>query len=47
MYDLLITNGTMVDGASVAHAPVHDGSQVVIGSTTITVRSSDPRSPSG
>lgn len=45
--DLHSTNGTLVDGASVAHAPVRDGSQVVIGSTTITVRSADPRSQGG
>ena len=41
--DLHSTNGTLVDGNTVAHAPVHDGTQVVIGSTTITVRRSDPR----
>lgn len=45
--DLHSTNGTLVDGASVAHAPVRDGSQVVIGSTTITVRSADSRSQGG
>ena len=41
--DLHSTNGTVVNGASVAHAPVRDGSQVVIGSTTITVHAVDPR----
>ena len=41
--DLHSTNGTVVNGASVAHAPVRDGSQVVVGSTTIAVHSVDPR----
>ena len=41
--DLHSTNGTVVDGNTVAHAPVRDGTQVVLGSTTITVRRSDPR----
>lgn len=41
--DLHSTNGTVVDGNAVAHAPVREGSQVVLGSTTITVHRTDPR----
>jgi hypothetical protein len=45
--DLHSTNGTVVDGTKVAQAPVHDGSEVRLGSTTIRVHGSDPRIPGG
>lgn len=45
--DLHSTNGTLVDGTRVAQAPVHDGTQVLIGSTTISVYRHDPRHRSG
>lgn len=42
--DLHSTNGTIVDGNRVAQTQVRDGSEVRVGSTTITVRKHDPRS---
>ncbi len=45
--DLHSTNGTVVDGTQVAQAQVRDGSEVTLGSTTITVRSRDPRNGPG
>jgi hypothetical protein len=41
--DLHSTNGTLVDGQRVAQAPVRSGTQVRLGSTTITVHRRDPR----
>ena len=41
--DPLELTWSLVDGNAVAHAPVRDGTQVVVGSTTITVHRSDPR----
>lgn len=41
--DLHSTNGTLVDGNRVAQTQVRDGSEVTVGSTTITVRKRDPR----
>lgn len=41
--DLHSTNGTVVDGNRVAQTQVHDGSEVRVGSTTITVHRRDPR----
>ncbi len=41
--DLHSTNGTMVQGARVAQSPVHEGTQVTLGSTVITVHRHDPR----
>lgn len=37
--DLGSTNGTSVDGQKVAEFPLHDGAQIVVGSTTMTFRS--------
>lgn len=45
--DLHSTNGTLVDGTRVAQSPVHEGTQVRLGSTTITVRTDDPRPGTG
>lgn len=45
--DLHSTNGTVVDGRRVAQAPVRDGTQVRLGSTTVVVHGSDPRQRSG
>lgn len=45
--DLHSTNGTLVDGTRVAQSPVHEGTEVRLGSTTITVRSDNPRRGSG
>jgi hypothetical protein len=45
--DLHSTNGTIVDGASIAQAPVRDGTEVRVGSTTILVRTRDPRTGTG
>lgn len=45
--DLHSTNGTFVDGTSIAQAPVHDGTEVRVGSTTILVRTRDPRPGTG
>ncbi len=45
--DLHSTNGTIVDGQRVAQAPVHDGTQVRLGSTTITVHRGNPRAGPG
>lgn len=36
--DLASTNGTLVDGRRISEAPLHDGAQIQIGSTTITYR---------
>ena len=36
--DLGSTNGTSVDGRRVQQAMLHDGSQIVIGNTTVVVR---------
>lgn len=36
--DLGSTNGTLVDGKRIAEAPLHNGAQIQIGSTTITYR---------
>lgn len=41
--DLHSTNGTVVDGNRVAQTQVRDGSEVKVGSTTITVHRHDPR----
>ena len=41
--DLHSTNGTLVQGARVAQSPVHEGTQVTLGSTVITVHRHDPR----
>lgn len=38
--DLGSTNGTSVDGRKIAEAPLHDGAQIMIGSTILTFRSS-------
>jgi pSer/pThr/pTyr-binding forkhead associated (FHA) protein len=35
--DLGSTNGTLMDGRRVAEALLHDGSQIQIGNTTMTV----------
>jgi hypothetical protein len=45
--DLHSTNGTLVDGNRVAQTQVHDGTEVTVGSTTITVRRTDPRTGRG
>ncbi len=37
-HDLGSTNGMLVDGHRIAHTGLHDGSQVRIGNTTMTVR---------
>jgi pSer/pThr/pTyr-binding forkhead associated (FHA) protein len=36
--DLGSTNGVLVDGHRVATAPLHDGSEVRVGRTVLTVR---------
>jgi pSer/pThr/pTyr-binding forkhead associated (FHA) protein len=37
VHDLGSTNGMLVDGHRIATTPLHDGSEVRIGRTTITV----------
>ena len=36
--DLGSTNGMLVDGHRISSTPLHDGSEVKIGNTTMTVR---------
>jgi pSer/pThr/pTyr-binding forkhead associated (FHA) protein len=38
VHDLGSTNGMLVDGHRIASAPLHDGSEVKVGRTTLTVQ---------